>query len=86
MEQPEGGDPNTHGRGKVAASRCLVADLFVSQEEHIFSIQLLLFFETLSRYEGGREEGGAPCRGVKHPRVRFLFPPKRGAPDKGRQQ
>ena len=40
-----------------------VADLFVSQEERISQFNYLLFFETLSRYEGGREEGGAPCRG-----------------------
>ena len=52
--------------GAAAAERGgrpgLVADLFVSQEERISQFNYLLFFETLSRYEGGREEGGAPCR------------------------
>ena len=58
--------PSPRMSGAAAAERGGrpgVADLFVSQEERISQFNYLLFFETLSRYEGGREEGGAPCRG-----------------------
>ena len=71
--------------GAAAAERGgrpgLVADLFVSQEERISQFNYLLFFETLSRYEGGREEGGAPCRASVARELGVTFSsPKRKVP------
>ena len=61
MEQPEGGDKNTYGRGKVTASRCPAprdSPALVRQEGDDWPHALFIFKDEVSP-----QGGGAACSG-----------------------